>query len=307
VIKLRKTELIGKEPEQHIIELVIGTSYIRNENPVSLMILGSSGSGKTELLKKFRNNKGVHARQRFSAYGILQDLINGNIPLLFEKGKKLLGHLVTFDISDLLSFKTESINSTIQLMCALTEDGLTAQSTYAISSEELKPFIGLKGGLIVGLNEQAFFNSRKRVKNYLFKGGLINRFVPWSSSESSALHQKIIESIKKQDYLPNAKFVNCLQLKTPSSRIEIEFTNKALKDELAEIAEEVSKSVSEDVRVNQDEKRLLKSMIVLAKASALREGRRKVIDKDIDAIRFLSNWMNFKMKNFSPSYRFYEE
>jgi len=307
MIKLRKTELIGKEPEQHIIELVLGTSYVRNENPASLMILGRSGAGKTELLKKFRNNNSTHARQRFSAFGILQDLIEGKIPLLFEDGKKLLGHLVIYDMNDILSFKPESINSTVQFICALTEEGLTPQSTYAISSEKLKPFIGLRGGLIVGLNEQAFFNSRKHVKNYLFKGGLINRFIPWSSSESSALHQKIIDSIKKQDYLPNSKFVNYIQLKCPKARVNVDFTNTSLKDELADIAEDVAQSVSEDVGIKQDEKRLLKAMLTLAKSSAVREGRHKVIDEDVEAIRFLSNWMNFKMRNFHTSYRFYEE
>jgi hypothetical protein len=306
LIKLRKTELIGLEPLQHIIELVLGTSFVKSENPASLMILAKSGSGKTELMKKYRNNKGIHARQRFSAYGIQQDLIDGRIPLLFEKQKKLLGHIVIYDLNDILTFKTESTGSTIQFICAITEDGLSPQSTYAIRSDKLKPFTGLRGGLIVGLNEQAFFNSKKHVKSYLFKGGLINRFIPWSSSENATLHQKIIESIKREDYLPNKKFVNYIELKFPKARAAVEFTNNNLKDEIEQIAEDTSQSVSEDLGIKQDEKRLLKCLITLAKSSAIREERHKVIEKDIDVIRFLSNWMNFKMRNFHPKYRFYE-
>jgi hypothetical protein len=39
----------------------------------------------------------------------------------------------------------------------------------------------------------------------------------------------------------------------------------------------------------------------------LRDGRTRVIQRDVERIRFLSKWMNVKMKDFRPSYKFYDE
>lgn len=69
-MKLRKTELIGIQPIQDLVELTLWTAYIKYERVCSLLIVANPESGKTELLKKYRKNNGIHLTKRFSAYGI---------------------------------------------------------------------------------------------------------------------------------------------------------------------------------------------------------------------------------------------
>jgi hypothetical protein len=67
---LGKTELIGMEAIQDIIELVLWTLFVLGERIVSLLLVSDSETGRTELMKKYRKNKGVHFRRRFTAYGV---------------------------------------------------------------------------------------------------------------------------------------------------------------------------------------------------------------------------------------------
>jgi hypothetical protein len=98
ILKLKKTELIGIEPIQDIVELTMWTLYVKNEKPTSLMILAEPESGKTELIKKHRNNNGVYAVKRLTGYGIQNDLINGKIKLLFNNPKILGTYLSTISV-----------------------------------------------------------------------------------------------------------------------------------------------------------------------------------------------------------------
>ncbi len=301
---LKKTELIGIEPLQDIIELTLWTSYVKYHKPTSLIVLGKAGKGKTEIMKKYRGNNGVHSRQRFSAFGMQQDILEKRIPLLFEK-PKILGHVVIYDFHDILTFKTETVGNTIQFLCALTEEGLSPQSTYAIRSENLGRFKGARGGLIAGINTAGMFNAQGKVKGLLTKGGFLDRPILWSYNESALLTEKILVSIKKEEYRPDKKFVNLVCLKFPRKRKDVEISREYM-DELGEIVSDATEEINESLRTDSDGKRLLKNLTVLAKASALRDGRTKVERKDIDRIRFLSRWMNLKMRNFHPKYKFYE-
>lgn len=76
--------LEGSEPIQDIIDLTIHTAYVKFERIISLLLVSETEAGKTELIKKFRKNKGVHPRRRFTAYGIINDLLSKFISLQFS-------------------------------------------------------------------------------------------------------------------------------------------------------------------------------------------------------------------------------
>ena len=73
-VTLEETELIGLKAIQDLIELALWSAYINGERIVSLMLVADPESGKTELMKKYRKNKGIHVRRRFTAYGVIRDL-----------------------------------------------------------------------------------------------------------------------------------------------------------------------------------------------------------------------------------------
>jgi hypothetical protein len=302
---MRKTELIGLQPMQDISELTFETPYVKYHYPSSLFMLGKQGTGKTELIKKYRENDGIHLRQRFSAFGIQEDLKYGRIPLLFEH-PKILGHIVIPDFADLLTFNKASVGSTMQFLCAFTQDGLSPQSTFAIRSKDIGEYYGARGGLVAGINKQGFFRASGKIKDQMLKGGFLDRQVLFSYDESALLTERIFESIKREDYRPDKKFVNLIHLRFPVKRVDVRIS-LSQNDELGEITKDVTEAINENLDIESDGKRLLKNLITLTKASALRDGRTRVIQRDVDRIRFLSKWMNVKMRDFRPSYRFYDE
>lgn len=300
---MRKTELVGLEPIQDLIELTLRTPYVKGERTVSLLVVAEPESGKTELMKKYRNNNGVHVRRRFSAYGILTDLIQGKIHTLFDT-PKILGHILVYDYASVFSYKQNTIDSTIEFLDALTEEGLSAESSYWIRGDELKKFQGLKGGVIAGINTFGFFTSGRKVKANLYKGGWFSRNIVVSYEMSELLVSKIFDSIRRGEYRYNEKYVSEIALKLPNKRIEIEMPDK-LSERIRDLARNVAEEYSEDLKPHKLRGlRLHKSLISLVRASALRENRRTVNDEDVARIEFLSQWMNLKMHRLKTNYAF---
>src|SRR5208337_4602844 len=236
---MRKTELVGLEPIQDLIELTLMTPYVKGERTVSLLVLAEPETGRTELMKKYKHNRGVHVRRRFTACGILTDLIQGKIQPLFDK-PKILGDIFVYEYSSLQSYKPNTANSTTEFQCAISEEGLSPESSYWIRGDELKKFEGLKGGIIAGINTFGFFTSGRKVKTYLYKGGWLSRNVVVSYEMSEELKSKIHERIR-------------------------------------DLARNLAEEYSEDLKPYKlNGFRLHKSLISLVKASALRDGRKTV-------------------------------
>lgn len=277
------------------------------ERIVSLMIVAYPESGKTELIKKYRENNGIIPMRRFSAYGLIEALRTGKLKPRF---KKRLGHLLIYDFAHLLSFKSETVNSTIAFLDALTEEGLESEATYAIQPDAIKKVRGMKGGIIAVVNPKGFFTPRgkKRIKASLLKGGFFSRNILVTYDMGAAVLGRAIEGIVKGDYRTDKKYVKLITLCLPIKPTDISITEEQSK-ELTDLAMDIVDDVKEDLNVAKEEFkgiRLSKSLISLAKASALRDGRNKVNEKDIDRIRFLSTWMNLKMNKLKTKYRFYE-
>jgi len=300
-----KTELIGLQPIQDLIELTLGTAYVKHERTSSLIILADQESGKTELLKKYRRNKGTISRRRFTAWGTIRDLKKGRISILFDK-PKTLGHILIYDLRMILAYKFNTTDSNIDFLDSLTEEGLQPESSYATDPTDLKGYIGLKGGIIAAINPQGLFkNSEKnKIKKILLKGGFLSRNNLASYSASGTIRDDVFDSIVEGKYRQNKDYVNKIVLNYPCKRTNIRISNRHMM-ELKDITEEVLRTLREDLDEEFKGFRLFKSLVSLAKASALRESETRVRQADIDRIRFLSNWMNIKQRALKPSYSFY--
>ena len=301
--KLEKTELIGLEAIQDLIELVLWSAYVRGERVVSLLIVAESESGKTELMKKYRKNVGVHVRRRFTACGLITDLTDGILPLLFNK-PRILGHIMVYDFANTFTYKANSVNSTIEFLDALTEEGLGKESAYWIAGEELDPYENLKGGLIAAINTFGFFTSSGKVKANLYKGGWFSRNLVVTFSTSQAMNSKIFESISGGNYRYDKSFRNIIKLSLPKKRVQVILPERYAQD-LRILASEIAETYSEDLESHTLKGfRLQKILISLAKASALRDKRKVVMKEDIDRIRYNSQWMNLKRNPLKMNYPF---
>jgi hypothetical protein len=293
------------EPIQDLIELALWTPYVKGERIVSLLVIAEPESGKTELMKKYRKNKGVHVRRRFSAYGILRDLIDGKIHTLFDD-PRILGHLLIYDYASVFSFKQNTVDTTIEFLDALTEEGLSQESSYCMSGDELERFTKLKGGVIAGINTFGFFTAKGKVKANLYKGGWFSRNIVVSYKLSETIVSKIFDGISRGKYRYDEDFVSKISLELPRKRTNV-YLPEQLAKEIENLAREIAEEYSEDLKPYELRGfRLHKSLISLAKASALREQRLKVKRRDFERIRYLSEWMNLKMKRLRSDYPFSE-
>ena len=303
VYELEKTELQGTEPIQDLIDLTIHTAYAKFERIDSLLLVSETEAGKTELIKKFRKNKGVHTRRRFTAYGIINDLLNEEIKVLFNS-PKILGHILVYDYSNVFTYKPSTVDSTIEFLDALTEEGLAPESSYWIKGNELKSYEGLRGGVIAGINTFSFFTSGRKVKANLYKGGWFSRNLVCTYDISETLLTKIFDSIRRGEYRTDRGFVDYIVLQLPMKRIDVELPRKYA-IEIGDLARELAEDYTRDLRPYKLKGiRLNKSLISLVKASALRENREYVNARDVDRIKYLSQWMNLKMNNLKQNYPF---
>lgn len=238
--KLPETELIGLVPILDLLILVLWTAYILGEKTVSLLLLAPPELGKTELMKKFRKNRGVHVLRRFTACGFIKDLLSGRMPLLF-KSAKILGHILTYEFVNAFTYKASSVNSTIELINAYTEDGLSNESSYWIEGDALDDFENLKGGVIAGINPFGFFTSQKtrNVKANLYKGGLISRFLVASYTISEAIKSKIFDSITQGEYRTDRNFRDLIIENFPKKRVHV-ILPRRYAQEIRELASEIA-------------------------------------------------------------------
>lgn len=301
---LEKTELIGLEAIQDIIELVLWTLYIMGERIVSLLLVADPESGKTELMKKYRENQGIHVRRRFTAYGIIKELTTKKIHLLF-KSLRILGLFLIYDFADILStYKKNTVEGIIRFLNAFTQEGLSPESSYWTNGEKLEPLKNLRGGLIAGLSSFGFFTSSGKVRSNLYKGGWFSRNIVVTFAMSQTMISKISDSIARGEYRTDKKFKKLISLKFPKKRVQV-YIPKRYSQEIRDLALEIAEEYSEDLKSHTLKGfRLHKSLISLVKASALRDGRKIVMKRDIERIRYLSQWMNLKMNKLKMSYPF---
>jgi hypothetical protein len=292
---MEKTELIGIEPIQDLVELALWTAYVKYEKIASLMIVAEYESGKTELLKKYRRNNGVHGMRRFSAVGVQNDLIQGRINTLFDR-PKILGHLIVYDFATIYSFKANTVDSTIAFLDALTEEGLEPESTYAINCDAIKNYSGLRGGIIAAINTEGFFTlkSKRRIRANLKKGGFFSRNIIVSYAISESQIRGIFDEIIDGQYRANEKYVNLIAIDFPGKRIDVRISRRRA-EELEKTVYDIREDLADDLGHTVKGIRLFKSLISLTKASALRDGRIEVNSEDVERIQYLSNWMNLRM------------
>lgn len=265
---MQRTELIGIEPIQDLLELTIYSAYVEHERIVSSLFVSEPEAGKTELMKKYNANKGIHNRRRFTYYGIINDILAERVKIL-HNSPLILGHIMIYDFANVFTFKPNTVDATIEFMDSLTEDGLSPESSYWMRGDELKKYEGLKAGLIAGINTFGFFTSGRKVRRNLYKGGWFSRNVVNTYDISETLLTKIFDSVAEGRYHSNKDFVPYVILQLPMGRVDVEMNDHYTR-EIGDLARELAEDYSHDLRPYKLKGiRLDKSLISLTKASAL--------------------------------------
>jgi len=235
--------------------LCILSGKVRNkENPVSAILIGTSETGKSEIINIFRDLDNTIIANDLSGRMVVDYLA----PKILNEGKT---HVLIPDFIKVLSHGKKVTQNCITMLNIATQEGLDNIVFYGLQKEFPKP---VKFGVITAVTQEAY----KVRKKYWEKIGFISRLMPISFTYSEATKRRIHEHIAKG---------------SPKHYIEL------TKGKPRKI--EIPKQYAEQIKVTSIAKspfstgfRLHKQLRLLAQTNALLNDRNTVNKEDIDKL-----------------------
>jgi hypothetical protein len=260
------TTLIRADDLTKLVHLAILTGKVKNAQRVSMVIVGDTETGKSELLSVFMNLKSVIWANDLSGK-IVVDVVAPEV----EKGKT---HIVIPDFLKVLSHQKVVVANTVTMLSSGMEEGIKNMMFYGMQREFKKP---VKFGVITAITREAY-----RLRERYWKSiGFVGRCIPVSYSHSEKTQLKIHDHIKHG--FPARTIV--LLSRKPGT-VEIRATE-------AEEAQKIAKST----KPFSTGYRFHKQIRALCQANALARGSPLVSRQDVEEIKHLSRFINI---NFTP-------
>lgn len=258
--------LLGTESLQKTIECALISPYIRNEKPISLLIVAKPESGKSTVMKQYRENKGIVYLTDCTAYGITRDILP----------KIVSGETKTIMIPDLLtplSKQTKTRQSFVAFLNNLIEEGIAKVTTYSTVWNK-----DAKANVITAVTDESLRDAR----HDWGKMGFLSRFIIFSYSYSLSSVMQILNGYSEHGLNPKVSMI-----KLPKKEIDIELP-KEIADKLNPIAMKIGEQFNlYGFRAKINFRSLLKCL-------AYRNGRKTVAEEDFQEFLELADYMNFK-------------
>lgn len=268
---------------QDFIETVLWTGYIDDEKPVSLFIIAKPESGKTAVIKRYIENKGVLYFTDVTAWGISDSVL----PLI-EKGINV-HHIIIPDFLNCVVKNRSTADKLVMFLNALTEEGITNIATYAnrgIPKEatDKQKNAHINCGVITCITRNEYQKKKTRWQSL----GFLSRFLPIQYSYSSEcvddiLH-KVAENVKELEENKDLGF--------PDGKQRVE-----LPSEIAKKMIPFSKNIG--TMIDAYGIRLQVIFDTLLKANALKGGRHTVEDKDFDDLMGYIEFIKYNNNNIT--------
>lgn len=260
--------MIKMEPLKKMIECVLISPYIKYEKPISLLIVAKAESGKTSLMKAYRENRGVVYMTDCTAYGLTRDILP----------KIVSGEIKTIMIPDLLtplskSYKTRQ--SLIAFLNNLIEEGVVKIATYGTIWDR-----EVNANVITAVTDEALRDGRHEWA----KIGFLSRFIVFSYSYNLSTIIQILNRYSERGFS-----LDKVKIKLPEKPVNVELASE-IADKLNPIAMKVGEQYNlYGIRAKINFRSLLKSL-------AYRNGKTEVTDREFDELLELADFMNFDFK-----------
>ncbi len=265
--KERET-LINVEPLKKVIECALISPYIRNEKPLSLLIVAKAESGKTSVMKLYKQKRGVAYISDCTAYGLTRDYLP----------KIVSGEVRTLVIPDLitpLSKSTKTRQSFVAFLNNLIEEGVAKITTYAnVWDKEVK------ANLITAVTDEALEDGRHEWA----KMGFLSRFIVFSYAYSTPTIVQILRTYSEHGLSPGQA-----DFRPPEKEVDV-YLPKRIADKLDPFAAKVGEQFElYGIRAKINFRCLLKCL-------AHRNKRKRVTDAEFGEFLGLVDFMNFSFK-----------
>jgi len=262
-------KVIRLDEIEYIIKLCILSRFIKGERGVSAMILAPPEHGKSEILKKFAKISSVRITSDFNTF-VFEEIAT----------ESMLGKIKTIMIPDFLrvvkkKYSTQATSLTI--LNAITEEGWVGKLPTGRVVD--KP---VHLNVITALTMDELKDKRHRWA----KMGFLSRFLPISYTYKNETVNLIRGYIKSRMYHTE----DFHTFKIPESDIEI-----AHGSNIADMVEKITLDISEKENIMGF--RLERQLQVLCMANAIASGRTITTEEDVEIIKRLSKYINYR---FSP-------
>lgn len=263
VIKIINTQII-----EHALKLAIYSTAIKNETPVSVILLAPPEHGKSEVLKKFAFIKNVKIMTNFDT------------PAFVEFANEYqLGDKRTIIIPDFLRVtqrKHSTQGNSLTILNAITEEGWIG--TLPLGQKIDKPIVA---NLLTAITKDELKDKRHKWS----QTGFISRLIPLSFSYNTDTKALIKNYIMDRVYHTDKSF----DFELPKEKIDV-ILPKPLAKEIDIISVKILQNLKEK---NLTGFRLLRQLQVLAMANCISNKRNMVNEDDVETIRQITKFINF--------------
>jgi hypothetical protein len=248
----------------------IFSAYVKDEKPISLLIVAKPESAKTAVLKKCRQNHGIVYLTNCTGYGLTRDIL----PKIATGEIK---HIMIADVITPLSKSTKTRQSFVAFLNNLIEEGVARMTTYAAVWDK-----EVNCGLITGVTEDALQDGR----HDWAKMGFLNRMLLFSYSYPISVVQRIFNSLI-DDRSARGKPV---KLELPPQPVDV-----ILPDDIARELIPISARIGESMQVYGF--RFFLNAKTFLKALALSRGKTTVTRREFEEFLELAKFFN---SQFNP-------
>lgn len=246
-----KTEDISK-----IVKLVLISGCLKEIKPLSLLLIGDVGIGKTEIITNFKSSR-ILFMTDLSYMGLLEEL----------KDKKDVTHIIIPDFIKITKKKRSTSDNLISLINAGTEEGIGNIHLQNFKED----FKGKRIGIITSTTKSSYYGNKKAWSGI----GFLDRFLICSYSYSDDTIEAIIKYINEEKYLNKTIKEQIKNLKKVSIK-----TKTTLNEKLNPLIHKRFRS--------------LKNLQALVKCNALLRGSNIVENSDVEEVTRLSKYINLE-------------
>jgi hypothetical protein len=258
---------LSDQPILTMVNLVLETAYIRPYKPISLLLLGNAGIGKTRLLSPL-------AKLDFVSY--VNDITPKYLVEFLEKVKKGdKRFLVVPDFTSCLSHAMNTRTVLVAILRSMTEEGVINLADYHL---EFKSDFHVKAGLITATTNASYQQFRE-----IWKGtGFLSRLLPFSFNHSGDTKVRIMDDIdeKVEDCIESVKLSVVKRPKLVNMPSHLLRQLRAYEELLGKNSG--SLPYRHQIQLNK----ITESLVVLTGNSELTQGH-------IDTVSKLCHWINY--------------
>lgn len=264
--------MINMEVIEELVKLGIYTAYVKGYKPVSFIIAGGIETGKTSVVEKFKNIKGIFYITDGTAWGMMKEISKK------LKNGESVNHIIIPDLTTVISKQEATTKSLLTFFNALTEEGIHTVKTYAVDFDSDKP---LQCGLITCITKE--YLEYRKTFNFMKRIGLLSRVMFISFSHSPETKAGIAESKRNEENIGhNTSFITLDNL--PKEKIDVE-SDENIYLKITPIIAKLS------LLQDSNGYRAQENIQCLLKASAIMDKRTKVNNTDYERILKISKYL----------------